>query len=85
MESKINKVLLSRSTFYPERSEKLPEVGLMPLPTRYEKVNYWLVIFISHSYLYFHSSFIKYPMEATPRCSVLKTEAKMAQSTLLST
>ena len=39
MESKLNRLLLSRSTFYPEKSEKLPEVGIIELPERYEKVN----------------------------------------------
>ena len=43
MESRLNKLLLSKSTFYPEKNEKLPEVGMMPLPARYEKVDYCLV------------------------------------------
>ena len=37
MESKINK-LLSKSTFYPEKNEKLPEIGIMSLPEKYEKM-----------------------------------------------
>ena len=43
MESRINKLLLSKSTFYPQKNEKLPEIGMMPLPARYEKVKYWLL------------------------------------------
>ena len=43
MESRINKLLLSKSPFYPQKNEKLPEIGMMPLPARYEKVIYWLL------------------------------------------
>ena len=52
MESRLNKLLLSKSTFYPEKNEKLPEVGMMPLPARYEKVTYCLVIVIGYIYLF---------------------------------
>ena len=37
MESKFNRVL-SISTLYPEKSEKLPQTGIIKLPRKYEKV-----------------------------------------------
>ena len=43
MESKLNRLLLSKSTFYPEKNEKLPEIGMIDLPKSYEKVNHLLI------------------------------------------
>ena len=37
MESKFNRVL-SMSSLYPEKSEKLPQTGIIKLPRKYEKV-----------------------------------------------
>ena len=39
MNSTVLQRLSSKATLYPEKSEKLPELGLMQLPSHYEKVS----------------------------------------------
>ena len=38
MDDKLQRIL-SRTTLYPEKIEKLPEFGIIKLPDHYEKVN----------------------------------------------
>ena len=38
MDAKVNRILLSRTTFHPEKNLELPEMELMELPGKYEKV-----------------------------------------------
>ena len=68
MESKINKLLLSKSTFYPEKNEKLPEIGMMSLPAKYEKVNNWLFIVIFLPSLFLAVSTVKWQLHQDVLC-----------------
>ena len=87
MDRKLEKIL-TKSTFYPERSQKLYDGELIELPERYEKVTSpFYLNFSSKIYciLYSQLRFAKYQMEVILVCSVSKKKENQKHYMLPST
>ena len=68
MERKLEKIL-TKSTFYPEKSQRLSDGELLPLPDKYEQVTF-IHHFVFANLKFPCFRFVKYQMEITQQSFV---------------